>query len=136
MSWRTSVVRRTGISEVELLLLLVKTGWAVLLLLPTTVLNGSSYFSMTNLMAEWVWGCIALLICLIVVLGAYRNNHIVTIIGLVLAAAWWAWISAMFYVSHQVPTGIVVYGFMSGFAMWRVFVRISGLYVPHNHNRP
>jgi len=83
---------------------------------------------------------ISLFVNIVVVIGALTHRRWVQIVGLTFATTWWAGISAMFYVTESVPTGIAVYAVLSGCALWRVFARISGysdaLYVYRNGTLP
>ncbi len=118
--------RRFDISESELLLVMTKLGWALLLLLPVRVFDGPSYQPMAETAPEWAWGLVALIICAIVLSGALEFSQNIQIFGLALAGMWWGYIAGMFWVTDTVPTGTVVYGIMSLVALWRVFARISG----------
>lgn len=133
--------KRIDISELEVALVCTKFSWALLLLLPVDVMSKSpAYAPMVAVASERTWGIIALLINVVVVVGALTHRRPVQLVGLALATAWWSWIAGMFYVTSSVPTGIAVYAVLAGAALWRVFARISGysdaLYVYRNGMLP
>lgn len=133
--------KRIDISEIEVALILSKFSWSFLLIFSSSSLDNSpAYAPMLDVASAQTWGVISLFVNIVVVIGALTHRRWVQIVGLTFATTWWAGISAMFYVTESVPTGIAVYAVLSGCALWRVFARISGysdaLYVYRNGTLP
>jgi len=133
--------KRIDISEIEVALILSKFSWVVLLIFsPSALQQSPAYTPMLDVAPAQIWGVLALLLNVVVVIGALTHRHWIQLIGLTLATTWWAGMSAMFYVTETVPTGTAVYAVLAGCALWRVFARISGysdaLYIYRNGTLP
>ncbi len=98
--------------------LLVSWAMVLLLLNPDQLSAGNAFHDLAAIAPAWFWGLYCLAVGAVQVSAAFVDRARLHAMANILAAMWFASLSAVFFTINDVSTGAFTYGILSVFNVW------------------